>query len=160
MEPTHTPVENFNLVAAIVSIVTTIVFFLITWLKDGRARRWQLEDLERKRQEDKAEAEKARATVARDLHDRLEAEALERLMEARKVQVKIDEAHKDLVARVDENTKVSLDAFAEANGHNRKLVSLTESVAAVPAVAAAAAAVAVKAIEQAKTQKIENPPPS
>jgi hypothetical protein len=154
MEAANTPVENFNLMATIFTIVTTVVLFLITWAKDGRQRKWALEDraeAERKRIQDKKEAEEARAIVAKELHDRLEFESRARIEEAQKVKKKLDEAHDDLAKRVDDNTRVSIDAFAEANGHNRKLVSLTETVAQVPAVAAAAAAVAVKAIEQAKT---------
>ncbi len=113
--------QTVNLMVGSGGIVFTVVMFLITWLKDGRARRWAEEDRRRIAAEQKAEQ-------------------VQTAVELSKVTLT---AHKDIAARVDANTQLSKEAFKEANGHNQKILNLTQTVAAVPVAAAAAAVIAV-----------------
>jgi hypothetical protein len=140
MEPSVEPTNITTILAQLVGALITALFFYITWLKDGRARKWAEED---------------RRRVAQELDERLAHEAEERLRAARDVEDKLNktiqatrDAERILSNKVDENTQLSRDAFKEANGHNQKIASAVQLAAAVPELAARAAVAAVGAATQ------------
>ncbi len=108
-----------TIAAQLVGVLITAVLFWITWLKDGRTRKWAAEDRER---------------VEKELHARLEREAEERVRAASVIKNELaqntkltKDAHADLAERVEKNTKISEEAFKEANGVNTKLANLHEA---------------------------------
>ena len=132
------------ILATLTSLAVTVVGFVITWLKDGRARKWIKEDREQAAREREL-AIRETARVEHELKSRLESEAKERVL-----------AHADIKKDILENTQVNTAALNAANGTNEKLLRMAESVAVVPQVAAAAAVAAVQHQPPSKVEVVNS----
>jgi len=139
------------------SLLSTIVGFVITWLKDGRQRRWEIED--------RRLAAEARAQLAVNLEERLKEESEERLTVARGIKQELfkntmitKRAHADIAQKIDKGAEFAKEAITVANGHNQKIEDLTRTVAAVPVIAATAAVAAVQQAQPVPAQvEVVNP---
>jgi hypothetical protein len=94
--------ELIILITTVAGIITTIIGFVVQLYRERRNRAWELEDR------------------------RLTAEALQQKNEqtAATLQKETQRTRDMLARKIDENTKISADAFSEANAVNVKLARI------------------------------------
>lgn len=88
--------ETASVILGALTLVTLVINAIIQWLRDGRNRRWEIEDR------------------------RIRFDKVERKIEEN-TQLTL-EAHQ----KIDENTQVSVEAFKEANEINAKIAAIGE----------------------------------
>lgn len=97
----------------LIILITTLAGFLYNWWRDGRQRRWDLEDRRLAREQALANAQK--------IHDSMQTAATKA---AQAVNV-TEHRSNVLEQKIDENTEMTRKAISEANNFNRKLADIT-----------------------------------
>lgn len=101
------------------STLTGLTISVLSYLREGRAHKWAVEQSERDRKERLKTAEELKLQ---------HAEASAHLAQnTRAVGTEIVERIEEAKAKIDENTLVSVQAFAEANNINEKIVAIGEA---------------------------------
>lgn len=89
------------IVTTLGTTITTLVMQVISWMREGRRHKWEVEQLIWDRKE--------RVRVAEALRKHTDVKA------------------EQLVSKIDENTEISSKAFEVANNVNEKLVAIGEA---------------------------------
>jgi hypothetical protein len=103
-----------------VSIIATVVGFIAQWLREGRDRKWALQDAARKQTAIavvKEDAEKAATVIA--------AKAGEH---AEKISTEVHQTAAAIAVKVEASTSAAKEAYTEANTVNHKIAELSSSV--------------------------------
>lgn len=138
---TWTPEMIVVVITGGLGAISTAVIAIQTARTNNRIR--EAQELAKIQRKEDSEERKAVAAAVKD--------------EVVKAAAKVEEAHKDIQNRIQENTAVNVKAIEVANGHNEKIVTLTEMMPTMTAVAAAAAASAIKDAPPQRVEVVNTP---
>lgn len=101
------------IIGQVVLLLTTLAGFYVQSKREERKRQWDVQDRENERLE--------RREDARSIADRVKDSAL-------KLREKVETQHQAVIDEIQTNTKVSTDAFTEANNLNAKLLDMARQI--------------------------------